>query len=69
MKLKRYIYGIALAAATLTLTACSDFLDKDPENSVPEKSVDYTALENMYMPVSASTPKSAPVPCTGSSCL
>ena len=52
MKLKRYIYGIALAAATLTLTACSDFLDKDPENSVPEKSVDYTALENMYMPVS-----------------
>ncbi|MBO1364419.1 RagB/SusD family nutrient uptake outer membrane protein [Prevotella sp. A2931] len=52
MKLKQYIYCVALAAVTLTTTACNDFLDKDPENRVPEEDVDYTATENMYMPVS-----------------
>ena len=32
--------------------ACSDFLDKAPENKVPEESIDYSRLENMYQPVS-----------------
>lgn len=32
-------------------TACSDFIDIDPENKVPEKSVDFTKKENMYQPV------------------
>ena len=35
----------------LATTSC-DFLDKEPENSVPENSVDFTNLDNMYMPVS-----------------
>ena len=33
-------------------TSCSDYIDIDPENSVPEEKVDYTNLDNMYMPVS-----------------
>lgn len=33
-------------------TSCSDFLDKAPENKVPEESIDYTNLANMYQPVS-----------------
>lgn len=42
-----------MAVASLTLlTASCDYLDKDPENSVPEKSVDFTNLENLYQPVS-----------------
>ena len=41
----------ALPAMLLATTSC-DFLDKEPENSVPENSVDFTNLDNMYMPVS-----------------
>ena len=43
-----------MAAATLLLSgaSCSDFLDKAPENTVPEESIDYTNLSNMYQPVS-----------------
>lgn len=36
----------------LLATASCDFLDKEPENSVPESSVDYTNISNMYQPVS-----------------
>lgn len=46
---------LAYAASALLLvsgTACSDFLDKAPENKVPEESIDYTNLNNMYQPVS-----------------
>lgn len=32
-------------------TACSDFIDIEPENKLPEKSVDFTKTENMYEPV------------------
>lgn len=32
-------------------TACSDFIDIEPENQVPEESVDFTKKENMYQPV------------------
>ena len=52
MKISRYFSVFALALATLMLASCSDFLDIDPENKVPEEEVDYTALNNMYMPVS-----------------
>ena len=43
-----------MAAATLLLSgaSCSDFLDKAPENTVPEESIDYTNLSNMYQPAS-----------------
>lgn len=33
------------------ITACSDFLDIDPENKVAEESVDFTKTEDMYQPV------------------
>lgn len=46
---------MALGAAALFmaggLTSC-DYLDIAPEQSVPEESVDYTDIENMYAPVS-----------------
>lgn len=32
-------------------TACSDFIDIEPENKLPEKSVDFSKTENMYQPV------------------
>lgn len=41
-----------MAALLGGLTSCSDYLDKDPENSVPETSVDFTNISNMYQPVS-----------------
>lgn len=40
--------GMMLLGGT---TACSDFIDIDPENKVPEKGVDFTKTENMYQPV------------------
>lgn len=50
--LYKYIMSAAMVMLSFTLTSCSDYLDKDPENSVPEKSVDFTNLSNMYQPVS-----------------
>lgn len=50
MKLFKYISVAVLAC--MTLGACSDYLDKDPENKVPEKQVDFTNLDNLYQPVS-----------------
>lgn len=32
-------------------TSC-DYLDKEPENKVPEENVDFTQIENMYQAVS-----------------
>lgn len=52
MKLNKYIAFIAITALLGALTSCNDYLDKDPENSVPETSVDFTNLSNMYQPVS-----------------
>ncbi len=52
MKLKIYIPALAITAFAFTFTGCSDYLDKDPENKVPEEQVDYTNLDNMYQPVS-----------------
>ncbi len=48
---KAIIYALP-AVLLMGGTSCSDFLDKEPENKVPEESVDYTNLSNMYSPVS-----------------
>lgn len=34
------------------VTSCSDYLDIDPENKVPEEKVDFTKTDDMYQPVS-----------------
>lgn len=52
MKLNKYISAFALASLLFGATSCSDFIDIDPENSVPEENVDFTNLDNMYQPVS-----------------
>lgn len=45
-----------LLCLTLVLNSC-DFLDKEPENKVPESNVDFTNLANMYQPVSGTYAK------------
>ncbi|MBR6249226.1 MAG: RagB/SusD family nutrient uptake outer membrane protein [Muribaculaceae bacterium] len=53
MKLFKNIMIAGMSALLLLAgTSCDDFLDKAPENSVPESSVDYTDMNNLYMPVS-----------------
>lgn len=52
MKPLKTTYIFLLTALLLMAVSCSDFLDKAPENKVPEESVDYTNLANMYQPVS-----------------
>ena len=52
MKINKYLSVLALASLFFGATSCSDYIDIDPENSVPEEKVDYTNLDNMYMPVS-----------------
>lgn len=46
---KQLVWIVPLA---LTLSACSDLLDKLPENTVPVEDVDYTKTSEMYYPVS-----------------
>lgn len=43
-------FGLCLMVGSLA-TSC-DYLDIEPEMSVPEESVDYTDIDNMYAPVS-----------------
>jgi hypothetical protein len=43
---------VFIVILSMTITGCSDFLNKLPENSVPQADVDYTKLSDMYMPVS-----------------
>lgn len=52
---KQLLIAIPLA---FTLSSCSDFLDKLPENSVEAESVDYSKTSEMYMPVSGIYAKS-----------
>ncbi|MDR3060251.1 MAG: RagB/SusD family nutrient uptake outer membrane protein [Prevotella sp.] len=47
MKLYKYI----ILSTVLLLSSCNDFLNKEPENSVPVEDVDYTLTENMGQPV------------------
>lgn len=51
MKILKNILLYALPALMLCCTSC-DYLDKEPENKVPEQNVDFTKIENMYQPVS-----------------
>lgn len=44
-----YILPVILLLGSTT--ACSDFIDIDPENKVPEESVDFSKTQNMYQPV------------------
>lgn len=46
---KQLLLAIPLA---FSLSSCSDFLDKLPENKVEVESVDYSKTQDMYMPVS-----------------
>lgn len=46
-------------------TACTDFIEIDPENKVPEQGVDFTNKNNMYQPVVVPTPKYAHRACSG----
>ena len=39
-------------------TACTDFIEIDPENKVPEQGVDFTNKNNMYQPVVGAYSKS-----------
>lgn len=50
--LKKTNICVALLAGLFTMASCGDYLDKDPENSVPTESVDFTNLDNLYEPVS-----------------
>lgn len=43
---------LLILPALLLFTSCNDFLNKYPENTLPEKEVDYTNLSNMYSQVS-----------------
>lgn len=53
MKTRNRILAIAAGVCLMagSLTSC-DYLDIVPEQSVPEESVDYTDIDNMYAPVS-----------------
>lgn len=51
MKIVKNIFIFVLPVLVWCFSSC-DFIDIEPENSVPEKNVDFTQLENMYQPVS-----------------
>lgn len=55
MKLK-VILSLTLLFSSLAFSSCN-FLDKLPENKVPESNVDFTNLANMYQPVSGTYAK------------
>lgn len=54
MKFINKILVSSLSVLALLGTASCDYLDVNPENSVPEENVDFTNLDNMYQPVSGS---------------
>ena len=49
--INKIIIAVATLAMTTAMTSC-DYLEIEPENSVPEESVDFTKTEDMYQPVS-----------------
>lgn len=51
MKILKNILIYALPVLLLFNSSC-DYIDIEPENSVPEKNVDFTQIENMYQAVS-----------------
>ncbi|MDD4514425.1 RagB/SusD family nutrient uptake outer membrane protein [Massilibacteroides sp.] len=48
---KRILYMLSAVVMLGGSMACSDFIDIDPENKLPEESVDFSKTENMYQPV------------------
>lgn len=52
MRINKYISAFAVGALMVGVTSCSDYLDIDPENKVPEEKVDFTKTDDMYQPVS-----------------
>ena len=50
--IKNIFAASAVILAGTAFTACDDFLDIEPENTVPEEKVDFTNISNMYQPVS-----------------
>jgi len=48
MKLLKLLYLLP----AILLSGCSGYLDKSPENTVAESTVDYTDMSNLYEPVS-----------------
>lgn len=51
MKLTKILAAGTLSAAMLFSASCTDFIEINPENSVPAEGVDFTKTENMYQPV------------------
>jgi len=52
MKIHNKILALALGTVMAFGNTSCDYLDIEPEMSVPEENVDYTDIENMYAPVS-----------------
>lgn len=52
MCFKNILTYTTLAFTMLGTASCNDYLDKIPENKVPETSIDYSNMQNMYAPVS-----------------
>lgn len=49
--IKKTLAYIVPATMLFTAASCSDFIDIEPENTLPDESVDYSDTENMYAPV------------------
>lgn len=49
--INKYIVLLVIAAMSFSITSCN-YLDKEPENTIPTEQVDYSDLDNMYQPVS-----------------
>lgn len=52
MKFIKNIFATSAAILALSGFSACDYLDIEPENSVPEENVDFTDISNMYSPVS-----------------
>lgn len=48
---KTFVYALPAVMLLGTTAGCSDFIEINPENKVPEQGVDFTLTENMYQPV------------------
>lgn len=52
--IKKFLPVVALS---LVITGCSDFLDIRPEATMPAAGMDYSKIENVFLPISASYAK------------
>lgn len=48
---KTFAYILPALMVAGSVSSCADFIDIDPENEVPEQSVDFSVTANMYQPV------------------